>query len=263
MPANETIRHHTLKQLALTWAQRQGFTIAGVEVSVPRLGCSRLDAAAARPVAAPRGEAQAPVTAVFECKQSRPDFLRDARCEQKLGARLARLRELKALYEDSMRRHFPTLRTGEALFPDFDGYRFEAAGFEPYEQIVRELRTLTRRLHGQTKLGKLIRWEAANLCYLVVEPEIVQLHEVPAGWGLLVRHGEWLEVVVAATWREVPDAYRWELLQRIAISGTRATYRQMGIESLWEEANEPPGSLASIRPVPPTLAQPAAIPADR
>jgi hypothetical protein len=232
----ETIRHKSLKQLALAWAQRQGFTIAGVEVSVPRLGCSRLDAAAARPVASLRGgPAQAPVSAIFECKQSRPDFLRDARCEETLGHRLSRLQELKALYEDSMRRHFPTLRTGEALFPEFDGYRFDAAGFEPYEQIVDELRTLTRRLHAQTKLGKLIRWDAANLCYLVVEPGVAKLHEVPAGWGLLVRCEELLEVAVPATWREVPEAHRWELLQRIALSGTRATYRQIGLPSGWSE----------------------------
>src|SRR3954462_13621713 len=87
----ETLLHKTLKQLALAWAQRQGFTIAGVEVSVPRLGCSRLDAAAARPVASLRGgPAQAPVSAIFECKQSRPDFLRDARSEETLGHRLPR-----------------------------------------------------------------------------------------------------------------------------------------------------------------------------
>src|SRR3954451_4258332 len=113
-----------------------------------------------------------------------------------------------------MRRGFPPPRTGAALLSEVDGYRFEAAGFEAYEQIVDELRTLTRRLHSQTKLGKLIRWEAANLWYLVVEPGVAKTDEVPTGWGLLVRREDALDVSAPATWREVPEAHSWELLQR-------------------------------------------------
>jgi hypothetical protein len=241
MPGGESPQHYALKQYALTWARTQGFAIAGVEISVPRLGCSRLDAAAARTVPISRGgPALPPITAIFECKQSRADFLRDARCETTITQRLARLHELQALYEESMRTFFPTLRTGEGLFPEFDGFRFEQAGFEPYEAIVREIRTLTRRLHGQTKLGKLIRWNAANLCYLVVEPGVAKEHEVPAGWGLLMRTGEAVEVAQPATWHEVTDAHRWELLQRIALGNTRAVYRQLGIASLWQEQEAPP-----------------------
>jgi hypothetical protein len=239
MPGGESPQHLALKQHALAWARAQGFVMAGVEVSVPRLGRSRLDAAAARPVAATRGApALPPITAVFECKQSRADFLRDARCEVTLGQRLARLRELKALYEESMRSFFPSLRTGEALFPEFDGYRFDEAGFEPYEKIVREMRTLNRQLHAETKFGKLIRWNAANLCYLVIEPGVAEPHEVPVGWGVLLRCGEEVEIVQPATWREVPEANRWELLQRIALANTRGIYRQLGLATAWEKTRE-------------------------
>ncbi len=230
----ETSRHRALKRLALEWARGQGFAIAGVEISVPRLGCCRLDAAAARVAgAAPGAMPEAPITAIFECKQSRADFLRDARSEQALASRLARLHELKALYEGSMAGHFPMLRRGEALFPEFDGYRFEAAGFAPYDGIVREIRTLSARLHGQTKLGKLIRWQAANLCYLVAEPGVAQLHEVPPGWGLLVRREDGSEVLRSATWQEVPEAHRWELLLRMAAGNTREVWRNL---AQWDTA---------------------------
>lgn len=232
MPGSETPKHLGLKRLALGWAQQQGFSIAGVEVSVPRLGCCRLDAAAARiEGAAADGLPRPPVTAIFECKQSRADFLRDSRCESPLTERLAHLHELKLLYEESMRSHFPSLRQGDALFPEFGGYRFEAAGFAPYEQIVAELRKLTHHLHSQTKFGKLMRWNAANVCYVVAEVGVARPAEIPHGWGLLVRSEEILQIVVPALWRDVADAHRWELLLRIAKSGTREAHHRLGLGS--------------------------------
>ena len=96
MPGSESALHRELKRLALAWARQQGYTIAAEEVSVPRLGRCRLDVAAYRPApaAASREAAGAMAlgsTAVFECKQSRGDFLRDTACETALRERLAKL----------------------------------------------------------------------------------------------------------------------------------------------------------------------------
>jgi hypothetical protein len=236
MPASETPRHLELKRLSLGWAQRQGFRIAGAEVSLPHLRV-RLDAAAckapkrAERAAAPSGcEGAVGATAIFECKQHRSDFLRDSRCTEKLGQRLRALHERRKLYEAALPFHLPSLRKGESLFPEFDGYRFEEAGYEPYDAVLEEIRQLTGQLHRQTKFAKLLRWRAANLHYVVVEDGVAEAHELPPGWGLLVHREGGLQVAVPATWQEVGADRRFELLLRIAMSGTRLTSKQLGVD---------------------------------
>lgn len=235
MSASETARHCDLKRLTLVWAQLHGYRVAGTEVAVPALG-ARLDVAAFRPSASRKrkepsdGEAGIGTTAIFECKQSRGDFLKDSRCELRLAERLAKLHARRALYEESMRAHWPSLRNGDTLFAEFDSYRFEAVGYEPYDKLVRELRTLSARLHAQTKFAKLIRWRAANVHYVVAEEGVAKAHELPHGWGLLVRAREGLAVAVEPTWQDATEEARMGVLLRIALAGTRAVNRGLGVE---------------------------------
>lgn len=235
MSASESARHLDLKRLALAWAQRHGYRIAGAEVGVPALG-ARLDVAAFRPAGRSKrkvsGDAAAGIgtTIIFECKQGRADFLKDSRCAAQLAARLAKLHERRALYEEGMRPHWPSLSNGDTLFPEFDSYRFEAAGFEPYDKLIEELRMLSTRLHAQTKFAKLIRWRAANLHYVVAEEGVAKAHELPHGWGLLVRAGEALVVAVEPTWQDATEESRMGLLLRIAMAGTKAMNRSLGVE---------------------------------
>src|SRR6266481_1538586 len=155
MSANETPRHRQLKRLALGWARERGFCIAAAEVSVPRLGFCRLDVAAYRPAAARQGAVSVGAVAVFECKQSRADFLRDARCEAATLERLEKLQERLQTYEGFLRARYPALCPGEELFPEFEAYRFEAAGYEPYDALRAEIASVTRRLHARTKFSRL------------------------------------------------------------------------------------------------------------
>jgi hypothetical protein len=237
MPANESAQHLELKRLALGWAQTHGYRIAAAEVSVPNLG-ARIDVAGFRPPALATKRRPAPmhpagVSIIFECKQSRADFLKDSRCREQISARLAKLHERRERYEEGMRRHMPTLRQADTLFPEFDTYRYEAAGYEPYDKLTAELRTLAGRLHAQTKFADLIRWRAANLHYVVAEPGVARAHELPAGWGLLVRADEELRVEMEPTWQEATEAARMMLLLRIAMAGTRAVHSQLGVVSPW------------------------------
>jgi hypothetical protein len=158
-----------------------------------------------------------------------PTFLRDSRCAEQIGVRLRKLHEQRCIYEASMRLHLPTLRQGDSLFPEFDGFRFEAAGFEPYDKITTEIRRLSARLHQQTKFADLLRWRAANLHYLVAEEGVAHPHELPAGWGLLLRRGEELELITPATWQEISEESALQLLYRAAMSGTRVTNRELSI----------------------------------
>lgn len=237
MSASETDRHRELKRLALAWAQAHAYRIAAAEVSVPNLG-ARLDVAAYRPPRAvkeaakekgDRAGVQVGTTVIFECKQSRADFFKDSRCAMQLSARLARLHERRALYEESMRLHMPSLRTADTLFAEFDSYRFEAAGFEPYDKIMQELRTLSARLHQQTKFAQLFRWRAANLHYVIAEEEVAKPHELPHGWGLLVRREDQLAMIVEPTWQDATAEARMNLLHRIAMAGARAVNQSLGV----------------------------------
>ena len=228
MPS-ETTRHLELKRDALAWAQHHGYRIAAAEVSVP--ACQmRFDVAAYRPARARRKDRSPAVTAIFECKQCRPDFVKDSRCANALASRLAKLHERRALYEESMRLHQPSLRNADTLFPEFDSYRFESAGYEPYDRLLREMHRLTARLHGQTKFHQLLRRRAANLHYLVMEEGVAQVHEVPPGWGLLVRIEGELRLQCEPTWHETSEEVRTALLLRIAMAGTRAVNQRHGVQ---------------------------------
>src|SRR5579862_1123367 len=81
---------------------------------------------------------------------------------------------------------------------------------------MREIGVLQARLYGKTKFEKLMRYRCANLCYLVVEENILAEHETPALWGVLVRRGDQLILEKLPAWQEVAEPVRLALLERIA-----------------------------------------------
>lgn len=244
MPAGESPAHLELKRLALIWAQANGYPIAACEVSLPNLRF-RLDAGAYRP--GTRLEARRDlrlnanrsvrlaaigVTAIFECKASRPDLVRDGRNAARLIERMKALTERRLTLERLLKLHYPSLRHGDGLWPEFETASYEEAEHAPYRKVRKELMTLSRQLHGQTKLETLRKWPAANLHYLVVEPDLVETHELPFGWGLLVREGARLALRMRPEWQDVEESTRLLFLHRIATAGTKATNREAGVDYL-------------------------------
>ena len=237
MPGTETERHRNLKRLALAWAQQQGYAICSVEVRLPRSGY-RADVAGYRPASRkqplpPEGRlVRQPIigtTAVWECKQARSDFLKDSRSAAETTQRLEALEARRQTLERLLGGHLPSLRKGESLFAEYDAIdasRYEHRG---YRNVLREINLLQARLHGQTKFDKLGRWRCANLCYLVVEAGVLLPHEVPRPWGLLVRHDDSLALERLPLWQEVVEPSRLELLQRLALAGTRRLNRELGV----------------------------------
>ncbi|HUL55201.1 MAG TPA: hypothetical protein VLT83_17490, partial [Opitutaceae bacterium] len=93
MTRGETKAHAELKALAFAWARANGFPLAAFEVHVPASGYRADVAAASRHPLAADG-----AVALFECKQSRADFLRDEADEPRVRARGAEIaRRLAAL----------------------------------------------------------------------------------------------------------------------------------------------------------------------
>lgn len=224
MSGRESFKHRALKSLALRWAREQRFRIAAPEVYVPQFR-ARIDVAACKPEAPKREKGRlllrAGTTVILECKQSRADFLKDAKTEDGITTRLALLHSRREMYEASMRRNFPTLREGETLFPEYDVYRFQEVGWAPYEELLREIQQLSDQMLARTKFSRFTRWRGANLHYLVAEPDVAAPEEVPPGWGLLVRtRGESLDLVQKAIWMDAPEINRWTLFMRISLAAS-------------------------------------------
>ncbi len=219
----ETARHARLKRLALVWAQAQGFSVCGIEVSLPRCRY-RADMAAYR---GQRREIGA--TAIFECKQALCDLRRD-NCDSELsGRQLEMICKRRQILETHLRAHYPSLRNSDSLFPEFDLQSFTAIGHRGYARISRQLGTLQNRLYDCTKFEKLIRYRCANLFFLVVPEEIFRDGEIPVGWGALVESNGALTLVRKPIWYETTEENRIRLLHRIALAGTRALNHQLKI----------------------------------
>ncbi len=227
-PGGETPEHRELKRLALIWAQARGFRAAACEVRLPRCGF-RADVAAC---ALPAGrDAAAGESAVFECKQARPDLVRDIAAERETSERLRAVAQRRLELETMLGLHLPSLRRGESLFAECDAYDLDAIRHDGLRAVRREESILQARLHGGTKLARLRRYRCADRLYLVVEPGVLEPHETPEGWGLLVREGGELRLERRPENAATGAAARLALLQAVARAATRAVNSNAGIES--------------------------------
>src|SRR5437016_7608340 len=219
----ETEAHLRLKRLALLWAQANGYSACAAEVSLPQCRY-RADVAAYRS----RVREQT-VTAIFECKQALPDLRRD-NCETaKTRERLRSLSRRREILEKHLRIHYPTLRTGDSLFAEYDSHDFAAIGHRNYSRVLREFTALQTRLHGGRKFECLVRYRCANLFYLVVPNELFRDEETPIGWGILIEASGALELMRKPAWHDNTAENRLRFLQRIAIAGTRQSNCALGI----------------------------------
>ncbi len=223
----ESAGHRELKRLALIWAQENGYPLAAFEVSLPKCRY-RADVAAYRP----ERKGILGHTVVFECKQSRSDLRRDDARGPEMLHRLQTVYRRQQVLERNLRIHYPTLRCGETLFPEWDDFDFTILEHRGYRRVVRELAALQNRLRDSRKFEKLSRYGCANLFYLVTPNELVNLPEVPLGWGVLTSSAERLTLLRKPVWHESSEAARLRVLQRIAASGTRHLNRRLEIEIL-------------------------------
>lgn len=225
MNRGETAAHRELKKLAFVWARENGFPIAACEVRIPASGY-RADVAACSPA---RTDSERAV-ALFECKQCRSDLLRDRADETTVCAQAAEIAQRLSALRAMVAEHRPDLRRGEALFPEYDDYDFRGLRHDGLHGLEKEVETLQRKIFNSVKFSRLRRYEAATHLYLVTEGDILAEHEVPLGWGWLVRKGEALDCLVKPT-RLSPrptQTERW--LEAIALAGTRVSAKTLGIE---------------------------------
>jgi len=213
MSAGETVAHQRLKTLAIRWAVEADFSICTAEVRIPH-SSFRADVAGYA-----HGARQRPVrTAIFECKQARSDLLKDSREEESTRESLAGLLARRAKLEQMIAEHRPDLRRGDSLFPEFDSIDFGALRHETYAAVIDEIAAHQRRLLHGIKFDRLRRYAAADFLYLVVEDGIFAAAEIPAGWGLLVRHDDQLKLERPPLQLNPSPEARLALLENIAVA---------------------------------------------
>ncbi|MEO6246034.1 MAG: hypothetical protein ABIQ12_11440, partial [Opitutaceae bacterium] len=140
-----------------------------------------------------------------------------------LLARRKNLEELLAV-------HRPDLRRGEALWAEFDSWDFSGLEHATYRGVLEEIETVQRRVRGGTKFSKMFRYQCADFLYIVAEENIFAEAEIPAGWGLLVRGGDALQLARPPVALGASAEQRVHLLESIALAATRAANRVAGVE---------------------------------
>jgi hypothetical protein len=219
----ETAAHVRLKRLACIWAQAHGYSACALEVGLPHC-CYRAD------VAAFREDREGDRAAIFECKQALADLRRDNCDSVRAREQLDGLQRRRDVIERNLRVHYPTLRTGESLFPDYDNWDFKALDHRTYSRVVRTGAAIQQRLIDCTKFEKLARYHCANLCYLVIAAPLRNIiFEMPRGWGLLVETGDGLALERKPVWHDVTAENQKRFLRRVAAAATRVLNRQLEI----------------------------------
>ena len=221
----ETTRHAELKRLALLWAQAHGFSACAVEVTLPKCRY-RADVVAYR-----WQRKQTGLAAIFECKQALCDLRRDNCDGAAARRRLDAICKRRQTLERRLRAHYPNLRNGDSLFPEFDSENFTAIGHRGYARLLRDLQTSQNRLYDCTKFDKLIRYRCANLFFLVLPEQLFRDPEVPVGWGALVESNGALTLRRRPIWHETHEENGVRFLHRVAAAATRVLNRQLEIES--------------------------------
>ncbi|MBV9491988.1 MAG: hypothetical protein JO069_20025 [Verrucomicrobia bacterium] len=230
MSRSETALHLQLKRVAAAWAYDRGFRSLAFEVPAPR-SSFRVDVAAYRAFRNPEAAmCPGPIVAVFECKRSRADLLRDNHRRARLQEQLSALQERRVNLERLLRIHHPHLCRGDSLFPEFDTFDASLLDHRGYRLTLTKISRIQHQLEGGTKFDQMGRYRLADLHYLVTPIDLIRAEEIPFGWGLLELHpsGGLRESATALRF-SCSEHLRW--LERIAKAATVALLRNQEIGS--------------------------------
>jgi len=109
-----------------------------------------------------------------------------------------------------------------------------------YRKVLRQLRRIDEKIHGETKFFLMARYRLADQLYLAAPAGMIRPRELPSGWGLLECPVQLLEVdgndvtepslkgcdvalmpTVPAPVHDSPDIRRHRLLRNIAVAASR------------------------------------------
>jgi hypothetical protein len=236
----ETRTHENLKRLALAYVHALGCQAAGMEVPCP-FSRYRIDVAGYqdRVVGADAQSRRCePRTIMIECKQSRSDFLRDSEQTTRLIALRTHLDKIRESIEEHRIKQFePQLRCdGTSLFSELDDWDFSRSRLRSYREVLRKLRRIDEKLHGETKFFLISRYRLADQLFIAAPRGLIRRSELPPGWGLLesprrlakVRSldASMMSVAVPAPAHVSKPAYRARMLRNIAVAASQHLARR-------------------------------------
>lgn len=175
---------------------------------------------------------------IVECKQSRADFLSDSRDADDLIAERERLIRVRLVLEEQILKACePHLRqSGTRLFAELEEWDFSLSRVASYRAVIRDLRRIDQRLHGESKFWTLAHYRLADWLYLAAPVGTIHPREVPPGWGLLEVPREALDAAASGD-QQLPGTlrvrvqapplagkpdHRARLLRNIAVALTRS-----------------------------------------
>jgi hypothetical protein len=123
--------------------------------------------------------------AVFECKQTRNDLFRDNRRRDQLKDSLVQLQKRREKLETLFAVHYPSFATSEHLFSEWATFDFTTLDHRGYRQTIQKIGRVQRQLFNGIKFDLVTHYQLGNLHYLVTPTGMIDLAEVPIGWGLL------------------------------------------------------------------------------
>jgi hypothetical protein len=244
----ETKAHQTLKRMAGEFLRQRGCRIVAGEVQCP-ISRYRIDVAgyldteleSVASDGSPLLRRCEPRTIMIECKQSREDFLRDAeQIAPLLDLREQYQRICASIQENRIKRLEPQLRrAGTSLFAELDEWDFNASRLTGYRRVLRRLRRIDEKLHGETKFFLMARYRLADELYLAAPHGVIKPRELPQGWGLLecadaplrcggegpLVNGELSpHVAISAPIHCPKPVHRQRMLRNIAVAACRSSF---------------------------------------
>lgn len=114
------------------------------------------------------------------------------RCDnpEELRAKVAALAEEKLRMEKFIELTEPELADNEGLFPDFRIFDYANSKNREYHKLCRRLSAMQDALHYGSLPEKIRAENAADLCYIAAPEGVLDVEELPPGWGFLQIDGD-------------------------------------------------------------------------
>ncbi|MBS1371799.1 MAG: hypothetical protein HPZ91_17780 [Lentisphaeria bacterium] len=142
------------------------------------------------------------------------------------------LRSDKERLEAEIRVTEPELAAADDLFSEFKCWDYAASRNQAYQKLRRQLEKLQHTLHQGSRLERIRRAGAADLCYLAVPAGLIAPDEIAAGWGLVYLNADRSFTLVreAELQSGVEPQSRQLLARNIAVAATTAVLFMAGVD---------------------------------
>ena len=152
--------------------------------------------------------------------------------QQALLGEIHSLRGEKERLEAEIRENEPELASTDDLFSELRSWDYASSRNPAYRKLRARLEKLQHTLHQGSRLERIRRAGAADLCYLAVPTGLIAPDEIEAGWGIVYLNADRSFTLVreAEPQTGVEPCNRQFLAQNIAVAATTAVLFMAGVD---------------------------------